>query len=551
MKKMDIKTLKVMLISGANNLYNHHFEVDKLNVFPVPDGDTGTNMNLTMMNGIKELNGQDYETLKDLGTTFSRGLIMGARGNSGVILSQIFRGFFQVLIAKENKDKIIENEDLIRSWKSAQEYAYRAVMKPVEGTILTVVREGANFISENIDKNKNELFIFEKLLESMRESLKKTPDLLPILKKVGVVDSGGAGLVYIVEGMVYGLKNRKPINAKKKITQDDAKLKISLNQEDFGYCTEVIVKLSSSNKLDFNLNKTRNDLETMDGQSIVVVDDEDLLKVHVHTLKPGQILNYFQKLGEILKVKIENMTEQAKAHTQTIKQPRKLIHDFALIAAVNGKGVEVFFKEHLNVDHIITYSSRINPSTDDFLKAIEAVDAKTVFILPNDSNLFLTAEQAKKLEKKSKVFVLPAKNIAHGMRAALNFNREESAKDNYNNMWNEIRKNVAFGYITVSDRDVEIDGVTIEKKHFFGAVNNRKDSKTKIVTSNKDLLSTIRGLFNKLIWSGAEIITIFEGKEASKEQVNYVKKILDEEYNIEYESVSGEQEVYNFLFVVE
>ncbi|WP_342276719.1 DAK2 domain-containing protein [Spiroplasma endosymbiont of Nebria brevicollis] len=551
MKKMNIKTLKVMLISGANNLYNHHFEVDKLNVFPVPDGDTGTNMNLTMMNGIKELNGKDYETLKELGTTFSRGLIMGARGNSGVILSQIFRGFFQVLIAKENKDSMIDNEDLIKSWRSAQEYAYRAVMKPVEGTILTVVREGTNFISENIDKNKNALFIFEKLLEGMSESLKRTPDLLPILKRVGVVDSGGAGLVYIIEGMVYGLKNGKPIMPKKKLTQDGTKLEMSLNQEDFGYCTEVIVKLSKTNKSDFNLNKTRNDLETMDGQSIVVVDDEDLLKVHVHTLKPGQILNYFQKFGEILKVKIENMTEQAKAHTQTIKPIRKLIHDFALIAAVSGKGVEVFFKEQLNVDHIIAYSSRVNPSTDDFLKAIEAADAKTVFILPNDGNLFLTAEQAKKLEKKSKVFVLPAKNIAHGMRAALNFNREDNPKDNYNNMWSEIKKNVAFGYITVADRDVEIDGVTIEKNHYFGAVNNRKDTKVKIVSSNKDIISTIRGLFSKLIWTGAEIITIFKGKDASKEQLNYVIKILDEDYNIEYEFVSGEQEIYNFLFVVE
>lgn len=554
MKKMDIKVLKIMLISAANNLYNHHFEVDKLNVFPVPDGDTGTNMNLTMMNGIKELNGKEYETLKDLGTTFSHGLIMGARGNSGVILSQIFRGFFQVLIAEETKGNALENESLIKSWKSAQDYAYNAVMKPVEGTILTVVKEGASFIneiSESILKSKSALFIFEKLLEGMNESLKRTPDLLPILKKVGVVDSGGAGLVYIVEGMVYGLKQGKPIMPKKKLIQDDTKIQMTLNQENFGYCTEVIVELSKTSKSDFNLNKTRNELETMDGQSIVVVVDDKLLKVHVHTLKPGQMLNYFQKLGEILKVKIENMTEQAKAHTQTIKPTRKLVNEFALIAAVNGKGVEVFFKEQLNVDHIIIYSSRINPSTDDFLKAIETVDAKTVFILPNDGNLLLAAEQAKKLEKKSKVFVLPAKNIAHGMRAALNFNREDSAKDNYNNMWNEIKKNVAFGYITVADRDVEIDGVTIEKKHFFAAVNIRKDFKVKIVSSNKDLKSTIQGLFNKLIWTGAEIITIFKGKDASKEQVNYVTKILDEDYNIEYELINGEQEVYNFLFVVE
>lgn len=551
MKKIDIKILKVMLISGANNLYNHHFEVDKLNVFPVPDGDTGTNMNLTMMNGIKELNGKEYDNLKTFATTFSHGLMMGARGNSGVILSQIFRGFFQVLKTKDLKSDVISNEDLLKSWKNAQEYAYRAVMKPVEGTILTIVKDGATYINEIEIAGKDSLYIFEKLLEGMNESLKRTPDLLPILKKVGVVDSGGAGLVYIVEGMVYGLKHGKAIAPKKKLEQQDTtKLEMVLNQENFGYCTEVIVKLNKVSKLDFSLNKTRTDLETMDGQSIVLVHNEDLIKVHVHTLKPGQILNYFQKFGEILKIKIENMTEQAKAHTQTIKPTRKLNNKFAIIAAVPGHGIEIFFRDELKVNNIIIYSKRINPSTDDFLKAIEIVDAKNVFILPNDSNLLLTAEQARKLEKKSKVFVLPAKNIAQGMRAALNFNPELSAKENNKIMWSEI-KNVAFGYITIADRDVEIDGIKIEKKHFFSAVSLRKDGKEKIVASNKNLNSTIKGLFAKLIWHGAEIITIFKGKDYSKDQVNFIKKILDEDYDIEYEFIDGDQEVYNFLFVVE
>lgn len=551
MKKIDIKTLKVMLISGANNLYNHHFEVDKLNVFPVPDGDTGTNMNLTMMNGIKELNGKEYDSLKTFATTFSHGLMMGARGNSGVILSQIFRGFFQVLKTKDLKNEFISNEDLLKSWKSAQDYAYRAVMKPVEGTILTIVKDGANYINAVDITDKDSLYIFEKLLEGMNESLKRTPDLLPILKKVGVVDSGGAGLVYIIEGMVYGLKYGKAISPKKKLEQQDTtKLEMVLTKEDFGYCSEVIVKLNKVSKLDFNLTKTRTDLEAMDGQSIVLVDDEDLIKVHVHTLKPGQILNYFQKFGEILKVKIENMTEQAKAHTQTIKPVRKLNNKFALIAAVPGRGIETFFRDELKVNNIIIYSKRINPSTDDFLKAIEIVDAKNVFILPNDSNLLLTAEQARKIEKKSRVFVLPAKNIAQGMRAALNFNPELSAKENNKIMWAET-KNVAFGYITIADRDVEIDGIKIEKNHFFSAISLRKDSKEKIVASHEHLINNIKALFTKLIFHGAEIITIFKGKDYSKDQVNFIKKILDEDYDIEYEFVDGDQEVYNFLFVVE
>lgn len=551
MKKIDIKILKIMLVSGANNLYNHHFEVDKLNVFPVPDGDTGTNMNLTMMNGIKELNGKEYDNFKTFATTFSHGLMMGARGNSGVILSQIFRGFFQVLKTKDLKNDFITNEDLLKSWKSAQEYAYRAVVKPVEGTILTIVKDGANYINEMEIANKDSLYIFEKLLEAMNESLKKTPDLLPILKKVGVVDSGGAGLVYIVEGMVSALKYNKPVAIKKKLEQQDtAKLATDLNQENFGYCSEVIVKLNKVSKLDFNLNKTRTNLEAMDGQSIVMVDDEDLIKVHVHTLTPGQILNYFQKFGELLKIKIENMTEQAKAHTQTIKPTRELKNDFALIAAVPGEGVSEFFKNELKVNEAILYSKRINPSTDDFLKAIEKVDAKNVFILPNNSNLLLTAEQARKIEKKSKVIVLSTKNIAQGMRAALNFNSELTAKDNNKIMRNEI-KNVGFGYITIADRDVEIDGIKIQKKHFFAAITLGKDSKEKIIASNENFVNTIKCLFLKLIWKSAEIITIFKGENCSKDQVNFIKKVLDEDYDIEYEFVDGEQEVYNFLFVVE
>lgn len=552
MKKIDLKVLKTMLISGANNLYNHHYEVDKLNVFPVPDGDTGTNMNLTMMNGIKELNGKDYETFKEFGTVFTRGLIMGARGNSGVILSQIFRGFFYDLIHNKTYANIeaLKPTDILKSLLNAKDYAYKAVMKPVEGTILTVINDGATKINEFCAKEKNSIIIFEKLLELMQESLKLTPELLPILKKVGVVDSGGAGLVYIFEGMLYGLKHNKSISLNKKLAPDSGKFDFTIKQEEFGYCTELVVKLNKVSEEDFELNRTRTDLESMDGQSIVVVEDQGLIKVHVHTLKPGQILDYLQKYGDFLTVKIENMTEQAKAHAPTITVPRKLNHEFALIACVPGKGIEQFFKEELNVTATIFYSKRINPSTDDFLKVIENVDAKTVYILPNDSNLLLAAEQAKKLEKKSKIFVLPTKNIAQGMRAALNFNQSLTSKENNRNMTNEI-KNVSYGYLSVADRDVEIDDVKIRKGTYISAGTLKKDSKLKIYASNKNAAITVKKLFDKIIWNTAEIITIFKGKDVTSEEIYNITKILDENYDLEYEFVNGQQEVYNFLFAVE
>lgn len=552
MKKIDIQILKTMLVSGANNLYNHHFEVDKLNVFPVPDGDTGTNMNLTMMNGIKELNGKEYKTFKEFGTTFTRGLIMGARGNSGVILSQIFRGFFHDLIHNKiyAEAEVLKPADLLKALLNAKEFAYKAVMKPVEGTILTVINDGATKVNELLPKEKDSVVIFEKLLELMQESLKTTPDLLPILKKVGVVDSGGAGLVFIFEGMLHALKSNKVIPVNKRLSAGDSKFDFSIKPEEFGYCTEVIIKLNKANMPDFDLDKARSDLQGMDGQSIVVVEDQGLIKVHVHVLKPGQVLDYLQQYGEFLTLKIENMTEQAKAHAPTITVPRKLNNEYALIACVPGKGIEEFFKEELNVTATIFYSNRVNPSTDDFLKVIENVDAKNVFILPNDSNLLLAAEQAKKLEKKSKIFVLPTKNIAQGMRAALNFNQSLTSKENNKNMTSEI-KNVSYGYVSVADRDVEIDDVKIKKNTYFTAGSNRRDGKVKIYASNKNLTTTVQKLFDGIIWNAAEIITIFKGKNVTSEEVYNITKILDENYDIEYEFVNGQQEVYNFLFAVE
>ncbi|MDQ7983226.1 MAG: DAK2 domain-containing protein [Spiroplasma sp.] len=553
MKKIDLKILKVMLISGANNLYNHHYEVDKLNVFPVPDGDTGTNMNLTMMNGIKALESKEFKTFKEFGKEFSRGLIMGARGNSGVILSQIFRGFFHEFV--HNKDyadmKILKPADILKALIQAKDFAYKAVMKPVEGTILTVIKDGANKVNEECIDEKDPLIVFQTLLKAMQESLTLTPALLPILRKVGVVDSGGAGLVYVIEGMVYGLKHNKPMTVNKKLSPENNKFNFSINnEEEFGYCTELIVKLNQMNNPDFDLGKTRTDLEGMNGQSLVVVEDQNLLKVHIHTLQPGDILNYLQKFGDFLTVKIENMTEQAKAHQPSITGPRKLKNQSALIAFVPGKGIDVFFREQLNVTETIFYSNKVNPSTDDILRTIAKVDAKVVYILPNDSNLLLTAEQAKKLEKKSKVFIIPTVNIAQGMRSALSFNSSLSSKENNRIMSNEI-KNVNYGYLSIADRDVEIDDVNIKKDNYITAGTFKNHPKLKILASNKDLNIPLKKLLAKILWNSAEIITIFKGRTATDNEVAELTKMLEDNYDIEYEFVDGQQNVYNFLFVVE
>lgn len=553
MKKIDLKILKTMLISGANNLYNHHYEVDKLNVFPVPDGDTGTNMNLTMMNGVKGLDNKDFTTFKEFGKEFSRGLIMGARGNSGVILSQIFRGFFHDFVHnKEYTDmKVLKPQYILKALMQAKEYAYKAVMKPVEGTILTVIKDGASKVNEECKDEKDSLVIFQALLKAMQDSLTLTPTLLPILKKVGVVDSGGAGLVYIIEGMVYGLKHNKPIAISKKLSPENNKFDFSVNNdEEFGYCTELIVKLNHIDSPDFDLSKTRSDLEEMKGQSLVVVEDQNLLKVHVHTLQPGEILNYLQKFGEFLAVKVDNMTEQAKAHSQTIIATRKLANPYAVIAFVPGKGIDAFFKEQLNVAETIFYSNKINPATDDILRTIAAVDAKVVYILPNDSNLLLTAEQAKKLEKKSKVFIIPTVNIAQGMRAALSFNSSLSGKENSRIMTNEIN-NVNYGYLSIADRNVEIDDIEIKKNHYITAGISKNNRKLKILASSEDFNITVKKLFDKILWKSTEIITIFKGKTATEEQIANLTKILEDNYDIEYEFVDGQQSIYNFLFVVE
>ena len=398
MKTLKSDSLKRILISGSNNLYNHYPEVDALNVFPVPDGDTGINMSLTCTSGAQDLQSLDKSaSIYQVAKAFSHGLLMGARGNSGAITSQIFRGFASVL---ENA-KTIDGLLLAQAFRAGCESAYKAVNKPVEGTILTVIRESSHVLLKKVDSGTSIDKAFEILYKAAQSSLERTPELLPILKEVGVVDSGGAGLVRIIEGMylasigkfVNKAEDKTPKNAQKAAAAQ-------MEGEEFGYCTEFIMSLGPDTvKKPFN-QKTTTDWLSAHGKSLVLVVDEDILKVHVHTLTPGEILNYAQQFGEFLKLKIENMTEQHHALenganievTQDLvkKEPEK---KYGLISVCSGNGLANIFNE-IGVDNIVDGGQTMNPSSEDFVKAIKAANAKNVFILPNNSNIVMAASQA-------------------------------------------------------------------------------------------------------------------------------------------------------------
>lgn len=543
MIKINNKIFKKMLVSGANNVYNHYPEVDKLNVFPVPDGDTGTNMYLTIANAVKAIEEEENDSITELSNAFSRGLIWGARGNSGVIFSQIFRGFSK----KINKKNII-GDDLLDAWKEATNMGYKAVMEPVEGTILTVVREATEKTIEQT-KDKNDCRkIMNSFLENARQSLHNTPNLLPVLKEVGVVDSGGAGFVYFIEGMVQVLNNGRKIEKKTNISSNVGNnINLKLDEENFGYCTEVITLLEKEKEKDIDINKVQTILKDQGCKSIVAVQDAGILKVHVHSLIPGQILNYLQQFGEFSKIKVENMDEQAKKHVIETKKERKLENDYAIIAVVSGEGVYNYYHDTLKINYLIDGGPTMNPSTDDFIKAINQVDAKVVYILPNNSNAILAAEQAAKIEKdqgKSDVWVIPTISIAQGMVGVINFDAEKSAKKNYSAMNSAIKKSVSI-QIAKATKTTTINGIDIKQNEYMGIIEK------KIYNHGFEFLELIKQLFKKTISKSSEIITIFRGKDATKTDVDALSKYIDEELDIEIEIVDGHQPVYPFILVIE
>ena len=545
MKTINGHILKQMILSGSNNLYNHYPEVDALNVFPVPDGDTGTNMNLTISSGAKGVANLNNARIFDVARAFSRGLLMGARGNSGVILSQIFRGFS---MAMEGKDEI-NVEEFARAWDSGREIAYRAVMRPVEGTVLTVIRESSTALMEHVHEMRSIEQAMDYLISEARASLNRTPELLPVLKDVGVVDSGGAGLLYILEGFQLGLTNRfverKEISQIHTDTSTMAGADIDQDDEEsYGYCTEFLIRLEpdNPNKKTFNQKNFSNMIQKY-GVSCVVVRDEDIVKVHVHTLKPGSVLNYAQGFGEFIKLKIENMQEQHSQLVAEAKAPEAPRSEYAIIAVSVGEGLSQMFKD-LRVTHIVSGGQTMNPSTEDFIKVIKSLRAKNVIILPNNSNIIMAANQACQVVEDCNCVVVPAKTISQGLTACMMFNPEADVETNIAEMTDAISR-VKSGQVTYSIKSTVIDGVDIKEKDFMGI------SEKKIVCAMQDRLEVCKNLIDKMVDEDSAIATIIYGEDGSEEEANELAAYIEDKYGIDVEVHNGGQPVYYYFLSVE
>lgn len=567
MKFIDGKIFKKMVISGANNLYNHYPEVDALNVFPVPDGDTGMNMNLTMTSGMKEVVNKFDDDLYSVAKTFSKGLLMGARGNSGVITSQIFRGIADSL---ENKTSI-NAIGLAEAFDNGRKVAYKAVIKPVEGTILTVIREASAKLLNDATEKMSIEDAFSILLEEARESLERTPNLLPVLKEVGVVDSGGAGLVTILEGMesaIHGdVIERNEATAID--TKGSAQVKANDENDEFGYCTEFIMRLGpDSVKKVFNKNRFTSVLNAH-GNSLVVVQDDDIVKVHVHTLKPGDIFNYAQQFGEFVKLKCENMTEQhneilfneankngmhmaaSELNKAPLAAPKEVKEtpkqEYAVIATSSGKGIDALFEE-VGANYIVSGGQTMNPSTNDFLNVIEKANAKNIFILPNNGNIIMAANQAKEvLEGKVNVVVIPSKTIMQGVVSAMNFNPDLSVKDNTDVM-NDALSTVKSGQVTFAIKDTEISGVKVKKNEYMSILDSKD-----IIACHKDKFNALKDLLKHMVDEDSCVITVILGEDvANDKEKERVEKFLSKEFkDCDFDVRIGNQPVYSYIVGVE
>lgn len=539
MDKINNALLKELFVSGANNLANNYKEVDALNVFPIPDGDTGTNMMMTIQSGIKEISNINAKSVGELATVFSKGLLLGARGNSGVILSQIFRGFGEKIKDKE----VLTIKDFSDAFISGKDRAYKAVLKPVEGTMLTVIREASENLAKYVSKNTKATLVesLEYMVEQAHISLKNTPELLPVLKEAGVIDSGGAGICKILEGFLAAARGEK-VEAHESQTTNDKKYvlfePIQDKDDDFGYCTEFILKIGEGDeKLDFNQEVIREFLESV-GNSVVLVQDEELLKVHVHTLKPGDVLNYAQQYGEFVTLKIENMDVQ---HARLGKRKEQ-----AIVTVAVGEGLTRLFKD-LRADIVISGGQTMNPSIDDFVREITRLNPKSVIILPNNSNIIMSAKQAGDILKKKGIItkILPTTSIQQGITACMGFNPESPIDENMVEMMAAIKR-VTCGQVTYAVRDSKLNGVTIKSGDYIGI------KEKKIISSSSDILKVAKELVDSMMGYDSEIVTIISGSDISKKHVDALSKYITEKYrHVEVEVNQGDQPVYYLLLAVE
>ncbi|MEG7334172.1 DAK2 domain-containing protein [Bacillus sp. 0102A] len=550
-RTLDGRTFAGMILAGAQNLSQNASAVDALNVFPVPDGDTGTNMNLSMTSGAREVEQMDTDDIGKIGSALSKGLLMGARGNSGVILSQLFRGFSKSIESK----KEINAQEFAAALQAGVDMAYKAVMKPVEGTILTVAKDAAKKVMALAEKETDITALMTAVTEEAEASLNRTPELLPVLKEVGVVDSGGKGLLCVYEGFLASLKGEAVPQKAVLPSLDDMvsaehhkSAQSVMNTEDieFGFCTEVMVRLDQA-KREFDEGTFRQDLSQF-GDSLLVIADESLAKVHIHAEEPGNVLNYAQHYGELIKIKIENMREQ---HTSLISQESKPADNekppakqpYGIVTVAMGEGISDLFKS-IGASVVIEGGQTMNPSTEDIVDAVKSVNAETVFILPNNSNIIMAANQAASVMGEQ-VFVIPAKTVPQGMSALLAFNPDQEAEANEANMFNAIQ-HVKSGQVTYSVRDTHIDGKDIKKGDFMGILNGT------IIGTAEDQLSAAKMLLSEMIGEDDEIVTILYGEDASQEEAEELEAFLSEKYEeIEVEIHNGKQPLYSYIVSAE
>lgn len=549
MEIINGKLLKDMLASGMNNLSNHSAEVDALNVFPVPDGDTGTNMLLTVTNGVQEALNEPSDSVGKICKTLSRGLLMGARGNSGVITSQIFRGFYQYC---DGKDEITATQ-LAKAFLNGAKVAYKAVMRPVEGTILTVVREAAEYTYFYACKGETKatdcIDVMRKMCEEAEAALNRTPDLLPVLKEVGVVDSGGKGLLVILEGFLSAMEGTVIQKMDTVAAAESAQTKVEGGEEEFGFCTEFILSLTETGMRNFSENQFKEELATI-GNSIVCVQDEDIVKVHVHTLEPWTAIKMGKRKGRFIKLKIENMQEQhdnilEKEEEAPVQETKPVMEHkkYGIITVSPGEGITNMFKE-LRADIVVGGGQTMNPSTEDFVTAINSLNVDHVIILPNNSNIVMAANQAAMVCEDKDVRVLTTKTIPQGLSACILFNPEAEIDDNIEEM-EEAISNCKSGEVTYAIKDTTYEGLEIKSGEYMGIFGKA------IVVSVPDCMEATKQLMDKMLDEDSEIVTLIYGQDATEEQAQEIADYIEENSDAEVEIHEGKQPVYSFIIGVE
>lgn len=554
MANITTSLFQEMVQAGATRLNKQAEYVNSLNVFPVPDGDTGTNMGMTIENGAKEVSDRSASTVGEAAGIFAKGLLMGARGNSGVITSQLFRGFSQSVKDKEELD----GAALAAAFQSGVEVAYKAVMKPVEGTILTVSRGAAIGAKKKAESTNDAVEVMRAALEGAKTALAKTPDMLPVLKEVGVVDSGGQGLVFIYEGFLSALTGE--FIASEEFQATPATMSEMINAEHhksvaghvatedikFGYCTEIMVALKQGPTYvkDFDYDEFRNYLNNL-GDSLLVVNDDEIVKVHVHTEDPGLVMQEGLKYGSLVKVKVDNMRNQHEAQVEKEERQAKPVEEkeYAIIAVVAGEGLaDIFIAQ--GVDYIISGGQTMNPSTEDFVKAVEELNARNIIILPNNKNILMAAQSAAEVIDQPAA-VVETKTIPQGLTSLLAFDESKSIEENYERMSASLG-DVVSGSVTTAVRDTTIDGLEIHENDNLGMVDG------KIVVSNPDMMETLEETFAHMLDEDSEIVTIYVGEDGSEELANELAQALAEKYeDVEVEIHQGGQPVYPYLFSVE